>query len=83
MNENIRLVVEFLYDIFLRHPKEKGLGYFHHFFKTTKMSCQMAITAIVLFIHAIFPKYFEDFGETMIERLSMDVLNTEVPDKKD
>lgn len=79
MKENIRLAVLFLYDIFLRHPKENGMGYFHHFLKTAKMSYQMGIAAIALFIHAIFPKYFEDFGEKMIEKLSMQYMIDDMP----
>ncbi len=79
MKENIRLAVEFLYDIFLRHPKENEMGYFKHFFKTMKMSYQMGIAAIALLIHAFFPKYFQDFGEKMIEKLSMQDIIDDIP----
>ena len=80
MKENIRIAAVFLYDIFLRHPNENGMGYFRHFFKTMKMSCQMGVATIALIIHAILPKYFETFGETTIERLSMEHLSNELND---
>ena len=78
MKENIRIAAAFLYDIFLRHPNENRMGYFRHFFKTMKMSCQMGVATIALIIHAILPKYFETFGETTIERLSMEHLSNEM-----
>lgn len=78
MKANIRKVAIFLYDIFLHHPNQSGMGYLRHFFKTMKMSYQMGVAAIVLIIHAFFPKYFESFGETTIERLSMENLSNEL-----
>jgi hypothetical protein len=78
MKANIRKVAIFLYDIFLHHPNQSGMGYLRHFFKTMKMSYQMGVAAIVLIIHAFFPKYFESFGETTIERLSMEHLSNEL-----
>jgi hypothetical protein len=83
MKANIRTAAAFLHDIFLRHPNENGMGYLRHFFKTMKMSYQMGAATIALIIHAIFPKYFETFGETTIERLSMEHLSNELKDLKD
>lgn len=83
MKANIRTAATFLHDIFLRHPNENGMGYLRHFFKTMKMSYQMGAATIALIIHAFFPKYFETFGETTIERLSMEHLSNELKDLKD
>jgi hypothetical protein len=83
MKANVKMAAAFLYDIFLRHPNENGMGYLRHFFKTMKMSYQMGAAAIALIIHAFFPKYFETFGETTIERLSMEHLSNELVNSND
>ena len=74
MKENIKIIASFLYDIFLRHPNENGTTYIRHFIKTMGMSIEMGIATILLFIHAIFPKYFEHTGDDTIDRLSLSIL---------
>lgn len=70
MKENIKVIASFLYDIFLRHPEESGTTYLRHFIKTMGVTIEAGFVTIVLFIHAIFPKYFEHTGENIIKRMS-------------
>jgi hypothetical protein len=40
---------------FLKHPAEKGLGYFSHFKKAFKMGFRLLISGSLFIIHSIFP----------------------------
>ena len=63
---------QFLYIVFLKHPKENNMTYFQHFQRAIKMSSKMFIGFIALFIHAFFPYFFEKTGTDTIKSLYND-----------
>lgn len=55
--------------LFRQHPTEQGTTYGQHFLKASVMACQMAKGSTVLFIHAVFPFWFERTGSDTVDQL--------------
>lgn len=54
----IRLSIQWLKKLFLKHPHEAGETYFQHLRFTLGMAAHIALTAIIIVVHGILPFLF-------------------------
>jgi hypothetical protein len=59
--------------LFRQHPTEQGTTYGQHFLRASVMACQMAKGSTVLFIHAVFPFWFQSTGSDTINELHTEI----------
>jgi hypothetical protein len=59
--------------LFRQHPTEQGTTYGQHFLRASTMACQMAKGSTVLFIHAVFPFWFQSTGSDTINELHTEI----------
>lgn len=64
--------------VFNEHPGEVNESYLQHLWFTFKISCQLIIIGIALFIHGIFPFLFKRIASTHIQRLAA-IMKTRFP----
>ncbi len=57
------------YNLFLKHPQEKGLTYFSHMKHALQNAIYLVMAVIVLVIHSVFPRCFESTGSTLVKRV--------------
>lgn len=58
--------VETLYDMYSEHPLQQGMTPFQHFIGALKFSGMAFASAIMLFIHALAPWWFETSGGDLL-----------------
>jgi hypothetical protein len=63
--------------LFRQHPTEQGTTYGGHFLRASVMACHMAKGSTALFIHAVFPFWFQSTGSDTVDQL-----HTEIHSKK-
>jgi len=56
-------------ELFRQHPTEQGLTYGQHALKAGTMSLQMAKGSTALFLHAVFPFWFQHTGSDTVDQL--------------
>jgi len=59
--------------LFRQHPTEQGTTYGQHFLRASTMACQMAKGSTVLFIHAVFPFWFQSTGSDTVNQLHTEI----------
>ena len=59
--------------LFRQHPTEQGTTYGQHFLKASAMACQMAKGSTVLFVHAVFPFWFQRTGSDTVDQLHTEI----------
>ena len=60
-------------ELFRQHPTEQGITYGQHFMKASMMACHMAKGSTALFIHAVFPFWFQRTGSDTIDQLHTEI----------
>ena len=56
-------------NIFKDHPSKVGETYFEHFFKACSFGIKLILIALRVFVHAIFPWFFEHSASDRISKL--------------
>jgi hypothetical protein len=57
-------------NIFTKHPNKVGESYFQHFIKASGISISLFFLALRIFIHALFPFFFEYSTSNKIKKLN-------------
>ena len=57
-------------NIFTKHPHAIGESYFKHFFKACSFGFKLLFISFRVFIHAIFPFFFEHSTSEKIKKLN-------------
>ena len=57
-------------NIFKEHPNSVGETYLEHFVKASSFGIKLILIAIRVFIHAIFPWFFEHSASNQISKLN-------------
>jgi hypothetical protein len=65
--------MNFLYKLFLEHPKKENMTYFQHFRRAIYFSFKLSQATICLLIHGLFPKYFEYTGSNIIKQIYQEI----------
>lgn len=60
-------------ELFRQHPTEQGMTYGQHFLRASAMACQMAKGSTALFIHAVFPFWFQHTGSDTVDQLHTEI----------
>lgn len=66
---------------FTDHPKETGETYIKHLWFTVKMTSRMVFTALLLFIHGMFPFLFTRAASTQFEKMYQ-ILRSRIPEAR-
>ena len=56
-------------NIFKDHPNSVGESYFEHFLKAFSFGIKLLLIAVRVFIHAIFPCFFEHSASDRVSKL--------------
>lgn len=66
---------------FTDHPKETGETYLKHLWFTVKMTSRMVFTALLLFIHGMFPFLLTRAASTQFEKMYQ-ILRSRIPEAR-
>ena len=67
--------MNFLKQLFTKHPHSIGETYWHHMINALLFGSQMVIGGIACLIHAIFPFLFQETASNLMFRMTMRFVN--------
>ena len=66
MNNNFKVKIREVKEIFEKHPREQGLSYPEHLQQTLIISMLCLICFVLFFVHAFFGMFFEELANDLL-----------------